>query len=119
MKLSILTLVALAAMVAAAPVPAPVPAAEPAAEPEAAPGYGQYGGYGTYAPPKGGYGKYSGYGSYKRVEDKVEKRDYGDYGSYPPPAGGVSRPLYNVGESNINTILIVRRLWKLWKCSSP
>lgn len=109
MKLTILPFLALTAVVAAAPVPV--------AEPEAAPGYGEYSGYGTYAPPKGGYGKYSGYGSYKRVEDKVEKRGYGDYGSYPPPPGGVSRPSYVVGEPDVDTILIVRGLWKLLSSS--
>ena len=57
MKQSFLTLVAVAAILNAAPVPTTKPTAEPEA---AASIYGKYGGYGTYAPPQGGYGKYSG-----------------------------------------------------------
>jgi hypothetical protein len=104
MKLSILPLLAFASVVIAAPVAV--------AEPEANPGYGKYGGYGTYAPPKGGYGKYSGYGSYKRVEDRVEKRDYADYETYDAPPGGVSRPSYTLRDSDVNTILTVRKLFR-------
>ena len=112
MKFSLFPLLSL---VTSAAIAAPVPIANA----EASPGYGKYSGYGSYPPPPGGYGKYSGYGTYKRAEDGVEKRDVAHYDSYDAPAGGVSIPSYTLGESKVDMILIVWRLWKLFQRARP
>jgi hypothetical protein len=53
----------------------PVAEAAPNPAPDADPGYGNYGGYGDYPPPKGGYGDYKEY--------PAPKGGYGNYGKYP------------------------------------
>ncbi|KAK1245623.1 hypothetical protein MKX08_005252 [Trichoderma sp. CBMAI-0020] len=45
----------------------PIAEAAPDPAPEADPGYGNYGGYGNYPPPKGGYGDYKNYPAPKGV----------------------------------------------------